>query len=240
MKHFIILIALFLTSCSAGPESGGKGASGVDPMLHRDLSHALSKAQSLTFTSPAEDFNGVVWADILRSKLTKAASKPGTASYTEKEKVAVGYWLTPDGLPVSLVGLSMLTGSYAARYGRAPRHAYDLFPELNTPQGRAEFNAMSDEEVLTKYCAMINPITGKLHSSLQCGSEWVAGGINVEWFGTPEQVAALGERGYYHAFPDGSDSGFETVPVLYKNAVRIALYGERPGSVIFDDYFYTR
>ncbi|MCB1216653.1 hypothetical protein KDL44_04635 [bacterium] len=213
MKNLLRTAAALLIATTAitAPQAG-EPAYGIN-----DDCRILTVANDPSLAAPGP-YQWIGW------NMQDAAELNPARELSEAEQIRLGAWMDVNGFEHSLRSLSGLLGRYYRSTGALPADSQAVLAEFLVADNADGNSAASN---LNLYNNLYDPITGALYSDFQ-SSAWKAGALFVEHFDNADEAQAklealLGEGAAGHSA---------------ETATHIVVYGEQPGSVIFDDWFF--
>jgi hypothetical protein len=139
-------------------------------------------------------------------------------------------WRMPNGeVVITRRSLMLPLDKYIRLNNAVPRSGPDMYPELLTKEGYADFCALSPADQIVHYRCIVNPITGKYYDSFS-NPQWVYGGVNVEIVDGADEIQRRFKE--YAAMPVVVNVKTGATAPCNRLLV-ITFYGETPGSVIW-------
>jgi hypothetical protein len=176
-------------------------------------------SMSAVYTATGNACVGSAYCSYINSLYEKAAKRAGDNTLTDRELIRLGVWEDEERFEHSLRTLAMMIYRFYSSEGRVPADANEVINVLgNSP------NILGN---------LYNPISGKLYSGFTA-KNWCSNEIYVEVTLDPAEAKTTLAR-LYPEVKTEFDSWAYPEPTC---AIRLVIYGEKPGSVIFDDYFF--
>jgi hypothetical protein len=207
-------------------------------LLGLSFGEAIGACEFVTFDSDLAKASG--FQRIIVGQLKSSVGKEiPDRELSAGEKRRLGIWRKPNGRITWWQEIVGKAWHYRKAHGTLPQTGLDLFPELDSDAKLAELLRLSPEDVLSRYAAGIDPITGRFYSDLQAKS-WAPAAMNMRVVDDPEQLKMLFPHQVLPVteyLPGGGarDTG-KYKPI--KSAWYITIYGESPGSVLYDTIVY--
>lgn len=213
----IVVSAILFASCAQGINQDTAGSSSACP------DNSIEPVQiSAIYTYGDLESAGEMYSAFMASVHSKAISVAGDQEFTQGELIRLGVWedrgLEHGGnIEHSLRTLSHRIGKFYTIAGRLPVDAMDVVAVLgNTEAVRGD---------------LYNPVTGDWYQSFTA-DEWDINAVNIEIHDDPAEARRI----LLNMYPSLENDGVsDTKPA---RALRMVVYGEKPGSVIFDDWFF--
>jgi hypothetical protein len=239
LRRIIILLVLLLVamqlSCTgheAGNDRSMESTSQIrEGLLAQDyrgiLEHngfiTLSEAKAAT----GENAYLRIYAENADQRI--GCNEPGHTLSNKECGMMIG-WRMPNAVIVTTqTNLMLGLGRYIREKGVVPISGPDIYPELLTNEGYANFCNLSPQQQIIRYNCIINPITGKFYDSF-CNPEWVYGGLNVEMVNGREEIARRFKEYSKTKVIVDMETGES---VLCNRLIVTTFYGEAPGLILY-------
>jgi hypothetical protein len=200
--------------------------------LALDFSTAIQQCEFSTFSGGGSN------SELLTAVLGDAIGKEiPSRSLTPGEERRLGIWKTPNGACGMLFDLVSYSTEYYGKHGTLPPTGMDFFPELSTDEGLRELLTMDPLKAVTLYRVGIDPITGHFYANLQ-SADWASAAVNLRMSDDPAVVerALPNVRHRRMSWGGPGQQPRETGELDKPGKVWwVTIYGEAPGSVIYQE-----
>ena len=191
----------------------------VKRMLKVDLSAALDLVE---YVGPGD--SGSTDYEKKYLKELAGANSPLVADWqlSAGELRRVSIWKLPQGAGVvTLTQLLREVENHYDKWGAMPHSGPELYYGLISWGGQKSWPELSPEDIILRYYAAINPVTGRFYEDFSA-KKWRPGGINIEIVDDDTEVGKhfQGEK-------------LKGKPVT--RYIHVKIWGEKPGTLLYED-----